>query len=248
MASVDSPVLPDTYSSSKYQENEEFTALEYARLNGLSRNHLSDSLAATHIELLQGLLEDPPMDSSLLPPFSFGVEPRLDERLILSKDAARLLSNITQAQSTADISSVGEAILSSIKGRNMKVELPLLKSDHETDCKNLAKWEGFEIQLQDIKLPLEVVDEEKNQGPNFPARYWHLGSGVIEGLKEEKFVVSRDTLNLLSETLQNTWTEEDDIELWRHECNYMRVSDTEHNCLSLGSPFQSLPLTKTTFV
>jgi len=58
--------------------------------------------------------------------------------------------------------------------KRAKLELPLIKTDHEMDCKNFARRDDFEIKLCDIKLPLEMVDEENNEGLAWPSRFASL--------------------------------------------------------------------------
>ena len=204
-------------------EDDDLTPLEYARYHGLSRDPLADFFAFTHIGALQADIPDDFIDDSL-PQFDFGVEPRLDERLTLSKEAARLLQAVAHEDTQETIDALTLSMLGSSGVKNSRVELPLLKTDHETDCKHFAQWDGFEIKLKDVKFPLEVVDDEKNEGIKFPSSYWNLGDGIMEELKKEKLEVSKNTMVFLKEALTNVWTKEDDEELWQAEMNYKRVS------------------------
>lgn len=208
-------------------DDDDLTPLEYARFHGLSRDYLADNSALIHIQALQTRLPDDIGDDSL-PQFDFGVEPRLDERLSLSKDAARLLQSVAHEDTQDTIDNLVLPMLSSSDVKRAKVELPLLRTDHETDCKKFAQWNGFEIKLEDVRFPLEVVDDEKNEGIKFPSAYWKLGDGIMEELKKEKLAVSRDTLVFLKEALTNIRTKEDDEEMWQTELKYKRVSKRLH--------------------
>jgi hypothetical protein len=210
-------------SSESDEEDDDLTPLEYARLHELSRDHLSDTFAFTHIEALQADIPEGITDDSL-PQFDFGVEPRLDERLTLSKEAARLLQAVAHQDTQETIDALILPMLGSSEVKNTRVELPLLETDHETDCKHFAQQDGFEIKLKDVRFPLEVVDDEKNEGVKFPSAYWHLGDGIMEELKKEKLEVSKNTMVFLKEALTNVWTKEDDEELWQAEMKYKRVS------------------------
>jgi len=205
------------------EEDDDLTPLEYARLHGLSRDHLSDSSAFTHIEALQADIWEDVLDD-FLPQFNFGAEPRLDERLTLSKEAARLLQAVAHQETRETIDALILPILGSSEVSDARVELPLLKTDHETDCKHFAQWDGFEIKLKDVKFPVEAVDDEKNEGIKFPSAYWHLGDKIMEELKKEKLEVSRNTMVFLKEALMNVWTKADDEALWQAEMKYKRVS------------------------
>ncbi|EHK98458.1 hypothetical protein M7I_5759 [Glarea lozoyensis 74030] len=99
--------------------------------------------------------------------------------------------------------------------RKLRIELPLLKSHLETDLRKFARRDGFEIDLKDIKLPLELVDESAGEGMTFPDRHHELGSKIIEDLKMEKLAVSREAISFLQRAIQSSWTREDEDELWR---------------------------------
>jgi hypothetical protein len=215
----DIPMPSASPSESSDGYDDDLTPLEYARLHGLSRDHLSDPLAFHHIRALEAVYPEDIIDDSL-PEFDFGPELRLDERLSLSKDAARLLQAVAKQDTQETIDKLMLPMLSSSDVKNTKVELPLLKRDHETDCRNFARWDGFEIKLKDVRFPLEVVDEEKNEGVGFPSAYWQLGDGIMEELKKEKLEVTRDTMLYLQAALKNTWTRQDNEELWQAEMKY----------------------------
>lgn len=219
----DIPMPSASPSESSDGDDEDLTPLEYARLHGLCRDYLSDTLAFEHIWRLQATCSEEINDDSL-PEFDFGPEPRLDERFSLSKDAARLLQAVAKQDTQETIDKLMFPMLGGSEIRNARVELPLLRSDHETDCRNFARRNGFEIKLQDVRFPLEVVDQEKNEAVGFPSSYWQLGDGIIEDLKQERLEVTRDTMAYLQKALTNTWSRKDDEELWQAEMTYKRVS------------------------
>ncbi|KAE9371387.1 hypothetical protein N431DRAFT_410045 [Stipitochalara longipes BDJ] len=111
--------------------------------------------------------------------------------------------------------------------KRAKLELPLLKTDHEADYKNFAKRDDFEIKLCDIKLPLETVIEENNEGLVWPSRFSCMGAEVLEKLKQEKISVSRDDMTCLQNALKHGWTEEDDRNLWKSEQRYKRALENK---------------------
>lgn len=69
-----------------------------------------------------------------------------------------------------------------------------------------------------------MVDIEKNEGVGFPSAYWQLGDGIMEDLKKEKLEVTRDTMVYLQTALKNTWSRQDNEELWQAEMKYKRAS------------------------
>ena len=222
------PELPNNLSPPDSLEGEiddEPPALQYARSNGLARDHLADQLVFSELAKLQIAVQLSLADDIELHQFDFGSELKVEERVTISREGAQLLVCITQEDATEAIDAL---VLPMLKTKNIvkrtRLELPLLKTDHETDCNNFARRDDFEIKLCDIKLPLEMVNEENNEGLVWPSRLSSLGVKVVEKLKQEKVSISRDDLKYLQDTLKNGWTEEDDKNLWKSEQKYRRVS------------------------
>lgn len=211
------------YSESD-DESEEIdpTPLDYARMNGLARNYLAEKYA--EVEAIQ---QDTVLDllpDSHIPQFKLGEEIKVEERISVSKDGATLLASIARAETVEIIDALIIPMLEPKKNiATLKLELPLLRSHHKTDCKNFGKREGFEIRLRDVKLPLEAVNEEAGQGLGLPARFWDIGPQVLEQLKAEKINISKDGLSCLQESLKVVWTKEDSQGLWNSEVKYNRV-------------------------
>jgi hypothetical protein len=214
--------LPESYED---EVDDDIPPLHYARANGLARDHLADSLAFTELAKLQTAVQHDLNDDSELRQFNFGSELKVEERVTISRDGASLLSSIVREEvAEASDSFVLPLLSTRSEIRRARLELPLLKTDHETDCMKFARRDDFEIKLQDIKLPMEMVDEENNEGLVWPSRLSALGSEILEELRQEKIGVSKDAMVHLQATLKHTWTEEDDKELWNSEQKYKRVS------------------------
>jgi hypothetical protein len=214
--------LPDSLED---EIDDEPPPLQYARSNGLARDHLADQLVFSELVKLQTAVQHGLADDSELPQLYFGSELKVEERVTISREGAQLLSCIAHEDAAEAIDTLVFPMLKnrSIVRRNI-LELPLLKTDHETDCRNFARRDNFEIKLCDIKLPLEMVNEENNEGLVWPSRFSLVGTKVMEELKQEKMGVSRDILNYLQNALKNQWTEEDDENLWDSEQKYKRVN------------------------
>jgi hypothetical protein len=208
---------------SEDEDEDDLTPLEYARQQCLSRDHLSDTIAFSHLNALQEGLGDNALDDSHLPQLDLGPATQLGERLTLTREAARLLQDVNQDSTSNMVESLVLSSLDVQKTRSLHVELPLLKSDHGSDCKQFALWEGFEVKLQDIKLPLERIEESDGEGLSFPRRYTDLGSKMIEDIKIEKLGVSRDAVSFLQEAIKVCWTRNDEEMFWAKEQKYKRV-------------------------
>jgi hypothetical protein len=204
--------------------DEEIPPLQYARSNGLAHDHKADQLAFSELAKLQKAVQQDLTDDSELHQFNFGSELKVEERVTISREGAELLSSIALEETAEAIDTL---VLPMFKTKSMikriKFELPLLKTDHETDCKNFARRDDFEIKLCDIRLPSEMVNEENNEGLVWPSRFSSLGMHVLEELKREKISVSKDDLVHLQNALKHPWTVEDDMNLWNSEQKYKRV-------------------------
>lgn len=205
-------------------ESEEIdpTPLDYARINFLARDHLAENYA--EVEAIQQDVVLDLLPDSHLPQFKLGKEIKVEERMSMSRDGAALLASIARAEGVEAIDSLIIPMLELKKSvATSKLELPLLRTHHKSDCKSFGKSEGFEIRLRDVRLPLEVVNEEAGQGLTWPARFWGIGSQVLEQLRAEKIGVSKNGMNCLQESLNVVWTGEDNQSLWNSEVEYKRV-------------------------
>jgi len=216
--------IADPLAAYEDEIEEDVPPLQYARSNGLACDHLADSLVFVELAKLQTAVHGQADDSELRQ-FDFGSELKVEERVTISKEGALLLSSIAQEETIEAIDSYVLPMLGARSEiRSTRLEFPLLRTDDETDFKHFAKRDDFEIKLQDIKLPLEMVNEENNEGLVWPSRFSALGAEVLDELKQEKISVSKDVMVYLQTTLKHPWTEEDDMDLWDREQKYKRVS------------------------
>lgn len=205
----------------------ETTPLEYARMNGLVLNYTCHSIPSDHFRELQKNVPFVPFDIRIFNqsvPTGSGVDLDVDRHITISRDTVTLLASIEKHCSLDEINSLVLPLLDDNNVRSMKLALPLLRSDNEMDCQNFARRDDFEIELEDIKLPLEVVDDGNNEGLIFPSRYIQLASDLIENLRKEKLMVLRKALQYLESTHKVTWDEADERSLWNQERNYQGVS------------------------
>jgi len=204
---------------------EEPSPLEYARLHHLSRNYLEAKIGFTEVGILRDAAFEGLSDDSHLLQFDFGPELKIEERATLSKEAAILLRFASCEDDAEHVESLTRSLLDSREFlKKMRIELPLLESDHATDCRRFGSREGFEITTKDVRFPLEIVDEEKGEGLSFPSRWENRGSELMETLKEERLAIGKETMLYLQDTLKVTWTEDDEKALWAQEQTYKRVS------------------------
>ena len=203
-------------------EEDEISPVEYARRNGLSRNYLQTPYLVSKLDLF-GECTDKIIDDRHLPQFELKAIVHTEERLSISKDAAVLMPSVSCEGSSEWIDSILLRMIDTRKCKKSKLELPLLKSDHETDCKTFAQRDGFEIKLQNVVLPLEMVDENDSGGLGFSTSTRNKGAELLQEIMKEKLEVTRDTLLYLQETLKIDRTADDDKNIWGAVHKYKRV-------------------------
>lgn len=213
--------IPDSAGFEK--GDEDISALEYARLNGLSRSHLIDSSPAIILNSLQAIVDDKLINDSHLEKLSLS-NYRMHERLTVSKEGARLIAWAMHPESDETTDDIVRSILGSSDLKHIRLELSLLSSDHESDVKKFANRESFEPLLKDVRLPLEILDMERNEGLDFSSTLWNLGVKTLEELKTEKITVTRESLQYFQSSIRSDWSDIDENELWRSLQNHTRVS------------------------
>lgn len=212
-------------SFSPEPEPKELSALEYARQNGIARNYLEDVTTSFEnvCNLVRNNVEAIAFDNPNLPIFSFGSELRLEERMTFTQDAAKLLSSIARLETVESINATTSVLLDCRQRKKLKLELHLLNSDHELDCREFSRRDNFEIQLKDVKLPLELVDVERGEGLGWPRSLRAYGPALIQTIKKEKMQVKRETLEFIRTASISQWTLKDQKELWAAEGTYKKV-------------------------
>ena len=162
---------------------------EYARFYGLAVNHLEvdplvdlPALGDLHIEL-----EDGPQLFKI--DHTNGKVP--EEKLAIGKDEALLLGSL-KAASEHTLSFEG-IVLDPHRVRNMKLELPMLRTDHEANMQDFARPVLPDLARE--HLPLEIVDDEADEGLSWPSECASLPDVHYAKCKAEKLVVSLDILD-----------------------------------------------------
>ena len=219
-----------TCSQASGGEEDEISVLEYARRNRLAYDHLAEPLPLTYAGVLDDL-DDGTTDDSHLSQLKLPAC-NMDERSPLSRDAAMLLAwtSTLEKENLFDTTSLS---LFGRRSRNKRLELPLLKSDHELDCWDFARREGFEIKLEDVKLPLETVHDEEGEGLVLPTELRDKGTQIMEELMKEKLPATKETLSYLSRALKMEWDQNADDEVWASVHTYIKVGGADSPIVAL---------------
>ncbi|KAL8673167.1 MAG: hypothetical protein Q9168_002396 [Polycauliona sp. 1 TL-2023] len=181
-------------------EDKEPSVLDYARYYGISKNYLQVH-PLTHAP--------PPLDEAQSPLQLDTETPWLQwspsiattpppERLTAVKEASKLLA-ATCVQHHDD--SVFDAVdlNPTYRVRHLKLELPLLRSDHEMDMLNFVH--RIEPDLSKEFIPFEKVDDEKDEGLGWPSYCLGWPEECFQKAQKERLEVPRDVFAYMSTAL-----------------------------------------------
>ena len=211
---------------------------DYARFYGLTTNHLEvDPLAglliseSAHIDLEDG-------------PNLFKLDeakaevPR--EKLYVGRDEALLLGSLTESLEHNSFEGVE---LDPHRIRNIKQELPMLRTDHETDMREFAP--PLVPDLANEHLPLEMLDEEADEGLSWPSEYAALPDKYFDTCRAEKLEISitlldymRDLMSCDKIAVDHSSFEVEEIprkkvQVTRHSCALVQNTDSKHQKLAM---------------
>lgn len=207
-------------------EDHELTTIQYARQYGLAVDHLLHPLPTSHIEVLGEKVPEALTDESDLLNIDTQSHISIQETLALDKCGAELLQGVSNGPSTSsDLESILFPLLDTRQAKKLRIEIPLLRTDHASDFSAFARWE--ESHFRDGCLPMEPLDDEMDLGLVWPRRLEILPIKLLRELESEKAEMLKDSLIYLQATLKGTWTEEDDKEMWEGVTSYKRVCMTQ---------------------
>ncbi|KAL8796189.1 MAG: hypothetical protein Q9195_001522 [Heterodermia aff. obscurata] len=169
--------------------------VDYARFYGLAVNHLEvDPLVdLPALRDMQLELEDGPQLFKI--DTTNGKVP--EERLAIGRDEALLLGSLNAASERT--SSFEGIELDPHRIRNMKLELPMLRTDHEANMQDFARPVVPDFARE--HLPLETVDNEADEGLGWPSECASLPDIYYAECKAEKLDISLDILDHVCDVL-----------------------------------------------
>lgn len=174
--------------------------LEYARFHGLSRNHQECNPLEELSSLSASLYEDTgsfPEKEDFAKIEAAAKSPPV-ERLDVSREALNLLREVTRLQGPVP-QFEHDSKLDPHRVRNLKQELPLLRTDHEADMQDIAR--RAEVDLAHDFLPLEHIEEEEDEGLSWPKKYDNLPEECLKELQNERLEIPKDAFIYLKDVM-----------------------------------------------
>ncbi|KAL9607819.1 MAG: hypothetical protein Q9167_007301 [Letrouitia subvulpina] len=174
--------------------------LEYARFHGLSRDYQECNPTEELSCLSASLYED---IDTFLEKEDFATVQAVaksppTERLDVSRDALELLREVTKLHGPIPRFEHGSK-LDLHHVRNLKQELPLLRTDHETDMQDIVR--RTEVDLAHDFLPLEHIDVDEDEGLIWPKKYDNLPEEYFKELQNERLDVPKDAFTFLKDVV-----------------------------------------------
>ncbi|KAI4262946.1 MAG: hypothetical protein L6R42_001892 [Xanthoria sp. 1 TBL-2021] len=182
------------------KENEP-SVLDYARYYGISKNHLEVD------PLQQGLVPPPDEPQAPLPldtetpwlRLSPSIAAPPPERLTAVKEASALLA-VTHPKQYDHLVLDAIDLFPAHRIRHSKVELPLLRSDHEMDMRHFVH--PIEPDLAEEFIPFEKVDDEQDEGLEWPSYCYAWPELYFRKAQNEKLEVGRDVFAYMNAALE----------------------------------------------
>jgi hypothetical protein len=204
------------------QSEQEPTVLEFARFHGLCKNYATE-------HLLPGTLKPPPdevLDQDLRDPLD---APTLTnrayeltkERLTINKESAFLLKSVFSFSEPLNDDAFE---LDEMRIRELKQEVPLLRSDNELDLLNFGSTTT--PSFNDTKIPLEPLNEENEESLEWPEKYYAFPALKNQWAITEcsRLAMKRDDLCYLQDAIKDTYRPEYGEEIIEECLQYNRVS------------------------
>ncbi|KAI9709526.1 MAG: hypothetical protein M1820_003286 [Bogoriella megaspora] len=193
--------------------------LEYARFYGLSRDLSKENAlkeACLHIQPVHKTqsLCDLANDSMLIDEEAF-IHPK--EKITLDRDAVAYLQWISllpqKALSTEQY----------LQGRRqyysqLRLELPLLKTDHELDIRALQPAHPLDVVYEE-NLPPEELNNESDESLHWSVIHYELPALYGSQIKGEKISVARESLLYLQSSIIDAFTDQDEQSIIGVEIN-----------------------------
>ncbi|KAK1749844.1 hypothetical protein QBC47DRAFT_439944 [Echria macrotheca] len=244
--------LKDGVRTETAQETEysfDMAADEYARWNGLTVDSRGDPWAAVeHDDAIISTLPAPGANSLFelgnLPECSFSGIIIKTEQWQLPQSSLRLLQSVCKPESERNIAALMEEVCfaDTAEQRRLKVEVPLLSSDHADDCRKLAKRVRIfvtpELDADSLPAPADISG---SSGLEFAEVDKDADKKLMERLAKEPLEIGRDSMAVLAQSLKADLTEEDTKDFFESIIAYRGLRPSGHVTPPISPELKPLP-------
>ncbi|KAG6366418.1 hypothetical protein INS49_000595 [Diaporthe citri] len=197
-----------------YAPNE---ALQYAYEHDLTVDYTLNSFSIAHLlskpvqNTLPTTTEDGFTDCSHLPDLELPVPQLRSEVLTIAHSALKLLHDTRRELTDDEVKSLTRDVIDSGNTKNLKLELPILRTDNERDMREFRKQMASrqDVNIRDHRLPLDPVTVEDGEGMQLPVSARADANGLLRKLEGEKLGVTRSSLQFLADVVKDGYTEEE---------------------------------------
>ncbi|OMP86236.1 hypothetical protein BK809_0003406 [Diplodia seriata] len=173
------------------------SVLAYARFHHICRDHTRDDpLDSRHLPQAPIFLAQELSDPSGCPGIQLTQPPGTSERLEIDSTAAHVLKSVSALRFPPQVT---EAHSLPRLTRQLKVETPLLRTDHELDSIRFRKRDFFS--LKNVTLPLEHTDDEQDEGLTWPSRCHNFSGEFHNKIASDRIDVQKQTLLYLQSVM-----------------------------------------------
>ncbi|KAL1619964.1 hypothetical protein SLS56_009883 [Neofusicoccum ribis] len=169
------------------------SVLEYARFHSICRDHtLENPLDPHYVPQAPVFLSQDLADPTSCLQVPLTEEPDTSEKLeIDTSSLAALKSALTPAPLPPDSEQHSHPRLF----RDFKVELPVLNNDHELDAQRFRHRHSHDsLHLRDLTLPLELTNEEQDEGLTWPPWYEEISLKCHNELASGKLEIPKEAM------------------------------------------------------
>ncbi|KAK4226587.1 hypothetical protein QBC38DRAFT_480149 [Podospora fimiseda] len=197
---------------------------EYARQHSLTIDSLADpwatlpqhdpAIASTldHLEHPEDLVENADLQECYFRPIiSTSEQWELPPKSMAILQASVKRCNVEEVENLMD----DLRFVERAKNINLKYDPPLLRSDHEEDCRRLARRvKTFrKVPLPEHRIPIEPDDVAEGEGLEFPSSAVTKDKAIMKAVEDEKLNITKDGFTFLVDSLKADWTDKDQKEL-----------------------------------
>ncbi|KAF3003468.1 hypothetical protein E8E13_003618 [Curvularia kusanoi] len=191
-------------------EVEEPSVLDYAREQGICIDYTTDLSRCydlgTSLELTSDREIHDPFDD-VLTNAAAAAEVLTKQKLGLNKEGALFLKSTLALQGPLDYDPL--ALETQRRIRDLKQELPILKTDAELDMLSFGTKVVPDFEDLQKRIPFEIIDEDKDEGLGWPAKYHSLPLRYDAAIKDEKLAVTKEAMTFLQNALTDDITPEE---------------------------------------